>query len=408
MRSQKSKLEMQKAKAGLLAGSCALVCLMCFLIPSLAGGSNQQTDRLKPATISQNAQRADGLTNSAGWSEAEPGYQYSFPRDHASHEPYAIEWWYYTGNLATKDGRRFGYQLTFFRVGVVREPLNSSRWALRNLYMAHFAISDIEQKSFHSAERLNRAGIGWAGAEATTYRVWNEDWEARLDERDHRLAARDGDYQLELRLTPAKPEVIHGQNSISQKGPSKGNASHYYSLTRLRTSGQIIVRGQAFEVEGLSWMDHEFGTSFLEEEQVGWNWFSIQLDDGRDLMLFEIRRRDGSIDPRSSATMIEADGRATHIPSGEFWLASSDPWRSSQSSATYPLAWAINMPRYGLWLNVRAAFEDQELRTTESTGVTYWEGSVTVDGADSDKRVQGRGYLEMTGYTGQSMGAILH
>jgi predicted secreted hydrolase len=347
-------------------------------------------------------------SNNAGWSEAEPGYEYSFPRDYASHEPYAIEWWYYTGNLATREGRRFGYQLTFFRVGVAREPVNPSKWALRNLYMAHFAISDIEQERFHSFERLNRAGIGWAGAEESTYRVWNEDWEARLDGRDHLLVARDGDCQLELRLAPQKPEVIHGQNGISQKGPSKGNASHYYSLTRLQTSGRVIVGGQAFEVEGLSWMDHEFGTSFLEEEQVGWDWFSIQLDDGRDLMLFEIRRRDGSVDPRSSATLIETDGRAIHIPFGEFSLASSAVWQSKESSANYPLAWIIEMPSYGLRLNVKAAFEDQELRTTESTGVTYWEGSVTIDGASGEKKVQGRGYLEMTGYTGKSMGAILH
>ncbi|HVG18242.1 MAG TPA: carotenoid 1,2-hydratase, partial [Blastocatellia bacterium] len=237
--------------------------MSCLLITSLAVEGGRKPGRVKDADVSVKAEAGGGLTNSAGWRESEPGYQYSFPRDHASHEPYAIEWWYYTGNLATKDGRRFGYQLTFFRVGVVREPLNPSRWALRNLYMAHFAISDIERRSFHSSERLNRAGIGWAGAETDTYRVWNEDWQARLDGRDHLLAARDGDYQLELRLAPSKPEVIHGQNGISQKGPSIGNASHYYSLTRLQTSGRVIIKGQPFDVEGLSWMDHEFGTSFL-------------------------------------------------------------------------------------------------------------------------------------------------
>lgn len=385
-----------------------LMRVSCFLILSLALVSGQEPVKLKPAAVSESAQSGGGLTDSGGWREAEPGYQYSFPRDHASHEPYAIEWWYYTGNLATKEGRRFGYQLTFFRVGVAREPLNASRWALRNLYMAHFAISDIEQESFHSSERLNRAGVGWAGAETATYRVWNEDWEARLDGRDHVLSARDGDNQLTLRLAPLKPEVIHGQSGISQKGPSEGNASHYYSLTRLQTAGRLVVGGLAFDVEGSSWMDHEFGTSFLEEEQVGWDWFSIQLDDGRDLMLFEIRRRDGSVDPRSSATLIEADGRATHVPFGEFSLAAGQTWRSSKSPATYPLSWAIDMPRHGLRLNVKAAFEDQELRTTDSTGVTYWEGSVAAEGAAGGKRVRGLGYLEMTGYTGQSMGAILH
>ena len=404
---KKEKAKRQKGRRRLVA-CCLLMCVSCFLIPSLAVKSGQKTDESKSDASSEGASSRVNLTNSAGWREAEPGYQYSFPRDHATHEPYAVEWWYYTGNLATREGRRFGYQLTFFRVGVTRQPVNPSRWALRNLYMAHFAVSDIEQKSFHSSERLNRAGIGWAGAEESAYRVWNEDWEARLDGRDHLLAARDGDYQLDLRLAPLKSEIIHGQNGISQKGPSEGNASHYYSLTRLQTAGRLVVRGETFDVEGLSWMDHEFGTSFLEEEQVGWDWFSVQLDDGRDLMLFEIRRRDGSMDPRSSATLIDAAGRAVHIAFGEFSLAPSETWRSSNSSATYPLAWTIDLPRYGLRLNVKAAFEDQELRTTDSTGVTYWEGSVAVEGADGDKRVQGRGYLEMTGYTGQSMGAILH
>lgn len=393
------------------AGLCArrlLMCAACFLIPALALVGGQETARPESAGASGNRQAGGVLTDDAGWREAGPGYQYSFPRDHASHEPYAIEWWYYTGNVATREGRRFGYQLTFFRVGVAREPANASRWALRNLYMAHFAISDIDRQSFHSYERLNRAGVGWAGAEEATYRVWNEDWEARLDGRDHLLTARDGDNRLTLRLTPVKPEVIHGQGGISQKGSSEGNASHYYSLTRLRTSGRLAVGGREFEVEGSSWMDHEFGTSFLEEEQVGWDWFSIQLDDGRDLMLFEIRRRDGSVDPRSSATLVEADGRATHVPFGEFSLAAGETWRSGKSSATYPLGWTIDLPRYGLRLSVKAAFEDQELRTTDSTGVTYWEGSVTVDGAAGDKRARGVGYLEMTGYAGQSMGAILH
>ena len=155
-------------------------------------------------------------------------------------------------------------------------------------------------------------------------------------------------------------------------------------------------------------MDHEFGTSFLEEEQTGWDWFSIQLDDGRDLMVFQIRRRDGSIDPRSSGTLIDADGRAVHISFSEFTLKSSDVWRSTESGAGYPIDWTIDLPRYDLRLSVKAAFDNQELRTTESTGVTYWEGSVKVEGTSGGKKIAGRGYLEMTGYAGQNMGAILH
>jgi predicted secreted hydrolase len=359
----------------------------------------------EPSALTPNSELR--TLNTKGWREAEPGYGYSFPRDHASHPEYAIEWWYYTGNLATVDGRRFGYQLTFFRVGVVPVQTNPSRWAVRDLFMAHFAISDIKNQEFHSFERINRAGINWAGAEESAYRVWNEDWQARSDGGAHLLQAKDGAFQLELRLAPAKPEVIHGQQGISQKGPSAGNASHYYSLTRLETSGKIVAGGESFEVTGLSWMDHEFGTSFLEQEATGWDWFSIQLEDGRELMMFQIRRRDGSIDPRSSGTLVEKDGSARHISSSELLMVPGEAWRSPASGASYPTAWQVELPGLGIRLKVTAAFAGQELRTTESTGVTYWEGSVSVQGDDKGRSLRGRGYLEMTGYSGQNMGAIL-
>jgi len=238
-------------------------------------------------------------------------------------------------------------------------------------------------------------------------RVWNEDWEARIEGANHTLRAAEEDWSLDLNLAPAKPEVIHGENGLSQKGSSPQNASHYYSLTRLESSGRLVLEGESFEVGGLSWMDHEFGTSFLEDEQVGWDWLSIQLEDGRDLMLFEIRRRDGSIDPRSGGTLIEAGGRAMHLDHQDFTLAPGQMWRSLNSGAIYPIAWKIESARYGLRLDVTAAFADQELRTPESTGVTYWEGSVTTEGVAGNNKVRGRGYLEMTGYAGPSMGAIL-
>lgn len=362
-----------------------------------------------------------GSDSSLSWREAAPGYEFSFPRDHAAHPDNRVEWWYYTGNLETKAGRRFGYQLTFFRIGVVREPENPSRWALRDLYMAHFAISDIKRESFHSFERINRAGVGWAGADAfkpgaigqeqdrltSTVRVWNEDWDARIESGSQTLRASEEDFSLDLKLTPSKSEVVHGENGISQKGPSARNASHYYSLTRLESAGRVVVDGEAFEVSGLSWMDHEFGTSFLDDQQAGWDWFSIQLEDGRDLMMFDIRRLDGSIDPRSSGTLIDAGGHAIHLSYEDLSFAPLKTWRSSTSGANYPTAWTIDLPRYDLRLNVAATFEDQELRTPESTGVTYWEGSVTVEGAAGDKKVRGSGYLEMTGYAGESMGAML-
>ncbi|MBI3245871.1 MAG: carotenoid 1,2-hydratase [Deltaproteobacteria bacterium] len=349
---------------------------------------------------------AHGLAAEQRWKEAVPGYEFSFPRDHAAHPDYRIEWWYYTGNLETADGRRFGYQLTFFRTGIASDPANPSRWTVRDLYMAHFAISDFKDQRFYAFEKLNRAGVGWAGAEATHYRVWNEGWEARLEGDQHVLSAAEGNVQLAVTLTPEKIPVIHGENGVSQKGAAAGNASHYYSLTRLRTAGTLTVNGEALTVSGLSWMDHEFGTSFLEPEQVGWDWFSLQLNDGRELMLFQIRRADGSTDPHSSGTLIDPDGHATRLAREDFTLTPSQPWRSAVSGASYPMTWKVTAPAHGLHLLVRAAFPGQELQTTASTGVIYWEGSIVVSGGDAAQGIVGRGYVEMTGYIGKRMGAV--
>jgi predicted secreted hydrolase len=379
--------------------------LICMILPGLSQPASSPVD---PVRASE-------------WREARPGYEFSFPGDYGAHPDFRVEWWYYTGNLETGSGRRFGYQLTFFRVGVVREPASASRWALRDLHMAHFAISDIERQSFKSFERINRTGIGWAGADAfdqkaprvaqhtlePPLRVWNEDWLAQTRGDGYELHAIEEGYSLDLKLMPLKREVINGENGISQRGQSPENASHYYSISRLDSAGKITAGDETFEVTGLSWMDHEFGTSFLGDAQVGWDWFSIQLDDGRDLMLCRMRSLDGTVDPRTSGTLVYADGRSMHLSNEDFSLVAGETWRSPKSGATYPVGWGIDVPRYGLRLKVTAAFEDQELRTPESTGVTYWEGSVAIDGTSEDRRVGGRGYLEMTGYAGQSMGSIL-
>jgi predicted secreted hydrolase len=341
------------------------------------------------------------------WRKALPPYKFQFPLDHASHPDYKIEWWYYTGNLTAKDGRRFGYQLTFFRVGVDSKPRNPSRWAVRDLFMAHLAVSDINSQRFRRSERINRAGVGWAGAETTSYRVWNEDWEARLDESGrHRLRAYSDEIGFELELDEGKPPVAHGERGVSQKGAEPGNASHYYSLTRMPTRGNLTVDGERVQVEGLSWMDHEFGTSFLEKGQSGWDWFSIQLDDGTDLMLYRFRRDRDSPDPHSRATIIDADGSSTPVGFDQFELAPGASWTSPASGASYPVNWRLRIPGKQIELNASAAMEDQEMRTSESTGVTYWEGAITVNGRHRGRAVRGHGYLEMTGYAGAAMGVL--
>ena len=341
------------------------------------------------------------------WRQARPDYRLQFPRDHASHPEYRIEWWYYTGNLADSSSRRFGFQLTFFRVGVRARPENPSRWAVRDLFMAHLALSDLETGNFRFAERLNRAGPGWAGASTETYRVWNENWEAGLGSHGrHRLRARGEDFGIDLELNPGREPLLHGQAGLSRKGAQEGNASHYYSLTRMPTSGRIWIDGREFEVGGLSWMDHEFGTSFLEPEQTGWDWFALQLDSGQDLMVFQLRRSDGRLDPHSSGTLLDVSGKARALGRSDFSLEPVRTWRSPHSRARYPIQWRIRLPGQRLSLTVTAAQPDQELRTPNSTQVTYWEGAVVVTGTRGADPVTGRGYLEMTGYAGQSMSDV--
>jgi predicted secreted hydrolase len=339
-------------------------------------------------------------SQSDGWRRATGRYEFAFPRDHASHPDYKLEWWYYTGNVSASDGRAFGYQITFFRIGVNQAPGNPSRWAIRDLFMAHLAISDIQSRRFHFAELLNRAGIGWAGAAVEQYRVWNENWEAGLaEEGRHRLRASYGDMAIDLRLEPGKAPTDQGVDGISQKGDGFGNASRYYSVTRMPTSGTLTLGGSSVQVRGLSWMDHEFGTSVLEQGQTGWNWFALQLDDGTDVMLYEFRRTDGQRDRHSSGTLVDKVGRPRRLDMKEFVLDPGTYWKSARSGAAYPISWRITIPNQALDLRVRAAFPQQEL-VTERSGVIYWEGAVIVEGTRGGQPVQGRGYLEMTGYAG--------
>jgi predicted secreted hydrolase len=341
------------------------------------------------------------------WKQATAGYTFKFPGDHASHPDYKIEWWYYTGNVKADDGRRFGYQVTFFRVGIDHTPVNPSRWAIRDLFMTHLAVSDAAGKRYRFAEKLSRGGPGLAGARADRYHAWNDDWTVTLDVKgNHVLRAHSAQAGIDLVLDEGKAPVINGVNGISQKGAQAGNASHYYSLTRMPTSGTIAIDGERFTVTGTSWMDHEFGTSFLEPEQRGWDWLSIQLSDGRELMLYQLRRADGSRDPRSSGTVVDPSGRSRHLANADFTLTPGRKRFTSSNGAVYPIEWTVTVPSQGISLTVTTPLDDQELSLTRSTGIAYWEGMIDVAGAAGGAPVTGSGYLEMTGYHG-SLGRVL-
>ncbi|MEB3198237.1 MAG: lipocalin-like domain-containing protein, partial [Candidatus Sericytochromatia bacterium] len=330
-----------------------------------------------------------------------PGYRFAFPRDHAAHPDFRTEWWYYTGHLRAADGRAFGYQLTFFRVGTVpglQLGAAVSPWRSDGVMLAHFAVSDLQTSRFLTAERLQRGGVGLAGAQAGAYDVFLGGWRASLAGSAHRLAAQDGRQQLALTLTPRKPVVIHGQQGVSRKSDCPTCSSHYYSLTRLDTQGTLTVAGETLAVTGQSWMDHEFGSNQMGRLEAGWDWFSLQLSDGSELMLYQLRRTDGSPVPQSSGTWVPATGPARHLPLKAFAIQPTGRWKSPATGGVYPLGWQLRVPEEDLDLTVTPAFEGQEWQTPGSTGETYWEGSVKASGTRRGKPLGGEGYVELTGY----------
>ena len=320
-----------------------------------------------------------------------------FPEDHGAHPDYQTEWWYYTGNLRAADGRAFGYQLTFFRRALSPPAQRASRasdWAADQILMAHFTVTDVAGGRQHAFERFSRAAAGLAGVEGDPFRVWLDDWEVSAGVQALQLAAAQDDVAIELRLEPLQGPVLHGRDGYSQKGPDPGNASHYYSMPRLASSGTLHLGAQRYEVEGDSWMDHEFGTSALAPDQVGWDWFSLQLDDDSELMLFHIRTTTGAIDPFSSATVIRADGSARTLGRDDFSLLATDTWKSPKSGARYPAGWRLTVPSEDLDLTIAPLTADQELVLS----YVYWEGCIGLHGTNAGREVRGHGYAELTGY----------
>ncbi len=333
------------------------------------------------------------LATAPDYRQALPGYHYQFPRDHFEHTDFRTEWWYYTGNVHAADGHRYGFELVFFRQGEHSgDQSNPSVWRIDDLYLAHLALTDIDRGAFHYYKRLNRAGPGLAGASREQARVWNGNWEAKWDAPltgAQSLSAVAEDVRLQLRLTPAKRVVIHGENGVSQKAEGPGKASYYISFPRLEVSGTL--NGAA--VTGTAWMDHEWFTHQLEANQQGWDWFSAQLANGADLMLFQLRQSSGAIDPFSSGTYIAPDGRATHLRRGDFSLQPLEYWTSPQTHGRYPIRWRVTIPSLNVSLECAAALPKQELVAEDATSPSYWEGAVTYSGS-----ARGVGYLEMTGY----------
>ncbi len=337
--------------------------------------------------------------SNAGFALATEPRRFAFPADHGPHPEFRNEWWYMTGNLDGTDGRRFGFELTIFRFALApQQAAPDSRWRTNQVYIAHFAVTDVGGKTFHVAERFSRGALGLAGSSADPFRVWIDDWEIAATRSDDvrerwQLRASDEDFALELTLSAMKAPVLNGDGGLSQKSAEVGNASYYYSITRWQTEGRLRLGDETFVVSGLSWLDREWSSSALAKDQQGWDWFALQLSDGSELMFYNLRKTDGTQDVHSAGTWISADGEYRHLRHDEVFVSVTERWTSPQGG-TYPAAWDIRLPQLGLALAIDPVLDDQELFTT----VRYWEGAVDVTGTRQDVDLTGRGYVELTGY----------
>ncbi len=335
-----------------------------------------------------------------GYARAVEPRDFHFPEDHGPHPEFRTEWWYWTGNLETEDGRAFGYQFTLFRNALAPDAApRASAWGAREVYMGHFTVTDVAGGTLHASERFSRVALGLSGATTRPFKVWLEDWEtASVGESTWplRLRARSDEVALELLLEPGKAPVLQGDRGLSQKSAERGNASYYYSMTRMPSRGTVRVKGQTYTVTGHSWMDREWSTSALGPDQVGWDWFSLQLSDGSELMYYQLRQRDGSPDVYSAGLWVppEGAGEPVRLRRDDMRLTVLESWRSPRSGGEYPSRWRMQVERLGLDLTVTPRLADQELPVT----VVYWEGTVGLEGARQGQPVAGRGYVELTGY----------
>ena len=380
-------------KLWLALSVCAVLLIFWLVQQSTPQPTNQPLD-LNYMLSSQSAREQ-------GFSIADHPRIFRFPEDHAAHPGYRIEWWYITGNLKTKTDQpdtsaEYGYQITFFRTALQAKPTNrKSTWASSHIWMAHLAVSDINQQQHYQQQRLSRESLGLAGFQQTPFKIWLEDWQiTAADNGDFpwKITAKDRKFSIDLTVNPSKPAVLQGDHGLSQKSAEVGNASYYYSFTRLNTTGTLTIAGNQQQVEGLSWLDREWSSSALGKDQVGWDWFSLQLNSGEELMFYRLRNKTGQSDRFSRGKWIKHNGDTIDLTNDDVELTELEYWQSN-TGKTYPISWKLSIPSRSQNLIVKAAIKDQLMRTS----IHYWEGAVTVH-AENSQHLIGKGYLEMTGY----------
>lgn len=383
--------------------------LYLFVIPLLLIGLAACETEPGPTAAAAGPSRLSGLLRGepeAGYALADRIRPFEFPADHGPHRAFRNEWWYLTGNLDDEAGRRYGYELTLFRFALA--PLataadgQGSGWRSREVFVGHFALTDVEAGRFYVSERFSRPALGLAGATASPVRIWLEDWSLTRQETGGDVEAADGVWLLQARqgsvavdlsLVPLTAPVLNGIDGLSRKSEEPGNASYYYSVPRLETRGTVLVDGETRNVSGLSWLDREWGSRGLSESQQGWDWFALQLEDGSNLMFYQLRERDGSAHAMSAGTWMPARGEPQHLSRDAVMLEVHDHWESP-AGGSYPMGWTLAVPAVGLSLRVEPVLKSQEL----DTGVRYWEGAVDISGRRAGEPVTGRGYVELTGY----------
>lgn len=386
---------MSRRRATVAFGIVLALGLVAIAVARLGGG-----DAAVPGIQATIAIREALAGDEAGFARALAPRAFTFPEDHGPHPDFRIEWWYYTGNLQTAAGRHFGFQLTFFRnalaPGLAGER-RASAWATRQLFLAHFALTDTAGARFFSASRLTRDALGLAGAQPQPFRVWVEDWSVEGEAPaglPMRLRAAEGDVAIDLLLSAEKPPVPQGERGLSRKGPEPGNASYYYSFTRMGARGTVRRGSESFTVSGQAWMDREWSTSALGPDLAGWDWFAFQLDDGRDIMFYVLRRRDGGTDPSSAGTLVTAGGHTQALGARDVVIEALQHWTSPRSRVSYPSRWRVMIPAADLQLEVTPRLADQEL----IVGARYWEGAVAIAGSAGGRPIAGQGYVELVGY----------
>lgn len=355
----------------------------------------ENNEEVRASLIATNDEPPD----STGFASVTDPNGLTFPDAFGAHSAYQTEWWYYTGNVQTEEGRAFGFQFTIFRRSLsAKEAQRTSSFAANDIYMAHFTVTDAAEGQFYENERFQRGGAGVAGAQAEPYQVWLDDWgvEERAPGR-YQMRAQAEEVAIDFTLNALKAPALHGNQGLSQKSEESGNASYYYSQSRLETSGTVTVKGQAYEVTGLSWKDHEYGTSSLADNAIGWDWFSLQLSDGRELMYFQIRTEDGAIEPASSGSLILEDGSIQPLRRDDVQLKVLDQWTSPTTGGVYPTTWQLTIASQQIDLTITALIPNQELNVS----IVYWEGAVSATGNAADRSITARGYVELTGYAGQ-------